>query len=251
MANESHLLDRAAAVDKDLGSLASGMTARQTLTLVVGFGLLAAIAGFYWYGYSIAKPLLEPKTMVDAASGLAMENLPTVRKEVVAYAKDNLPGLAAFASKSAMDNLPMAREHLEGMLLAGADKQLADARDPLRATLQQLVRKNKKLLAEGATELTKSPEAADKFLKNVAEAAEKDLGADMDKTVGTMAGAIEGFGDTLRTAGVETRRSSLQVMLREILMLAKRLSLEMHEAMPADAKAQIKDAAKEFGGNSK
>jgi hypothetical protein len=251
MASESQLADRAAAVEKQISGLASSLTAKQMLTAILGFGLLAAIAGFYWYGYTMVKPMLEPKMVVDAGVGLALDNMPAARKEIVGLAKEQLPQLAQFASSTALEQLPSVRGQLEGMLLAGADKALVEHSEPLRATMREMVRKNKRMLAEGAQELTKSPAEADKYLKNIAELTEKELGADLDKTVGTMAGAIEGFGDTLANANVENaKRSSLQVMLREMLMLSKRLSIEMSEgvALPKEAMDLLKSAPGGAGG---
>src|SRR5438105_14019886 len=106
-------LDRLEQVRRELARERRRVTWSAVLSLLLGLVLLAALGGYFVYGYSELRVLAKPEGLVDLAEVYIQKYIPELQKQIKDEAAKNAPKWAADLSKQALDNLPTGRKRLE------------------------------------------------------------------------------------------------------------------------------------------
>jgi hypothetical protein len=250
-----------AAMESRIDRIRHGVVAQQTrlnrgtrLTAIVGSALCVLMAIYFYIGYVKISGVMTPKSIVEAAETVIMDNLPSARRDLEEQIKDQADDWAATISTNIQENVPKVREQVEDFIM----NKVGDATDQLEVLtatrFRTFVQQNRPMLADGFNSL-KKPEDAERFLADLKSALEKEMVTDMREESEDMLQTIlqlrrklamlkEGAGPSGKSLDSE------QVLEREVLMIAKRLQVETGAEQPDDTPKKSKKKAAAKGPDS-
>ena len=205
------------------------------LTAIIGVVLCGLMAVYFGYFYKIVGELLDPKYLADAAEDLLVRRLPEERRKLEPKIKESAPEWARSASTSFQQNLPDLRIRAEDLIMKQMDKGFDQIKILTADQFRKFVQQNRPMLADGFNSF-QNPDKAERFLADLQTAVEKNMAADVrdqaNEFLHVMIDLNRKLGKLEKGAGL----NSEEALLREILMIAKRLEAEGGEEPPVKRK---------------
>ena len=90
--------------------------------MYIGGGLLGIILLYLIWASSQINVLLDPEGMAEAATGLAIENIPQISQNLSTTIKEAAPRVAQQTSSEILELVPMYRSNLEGEIMPIIDE---------------------------------------------------------------------------------------------------------------------------------
>ena len=229
----------AGALQARLDRIRFGVSAQQTrmargiiITTIVGLVLCAWIAISPGVLYKWAQELLTPKNIGDIVENTIDERLPELRKRLEPEIEANAPDWARAVSQALQDQTPELRARLEVMIMERVEEGLKTLQGLSAERFRGFVAQNRVDLADGFNSL-QDPAKAKRFIADLHVAVEKSMGRDVEEQA---EGMLHTFVDLNRKVKRLSKGEGLrneEVVMREILMTAKRLQ---EESAPSDKK---------------
>ncbi|MBM4002848.1 MAG: hypothetical protein FJ295_06100 [Planctomycetes bacterium] len=206
-----------------LGRTASRLRLANSFTLIVGVLLVALLAGYFIFGYRQLAEIMEPDTLVAAASTWIEEQLPVARRTVQDEVTRHAPDWAESLSKQAQNSLPDLRGKLEEHVLLQVDEMAEKAMDISEVEFRKFLRDNREPLRKSFEELAVNPQLADESLQLIEEMVDREFQFNMREGADDLFAILN-----LMTAKLSRLKSGkdldeLEQLERRVLMLARRL----------------------------
>jgi hypothetical protein len=171
--------ERLQRLEQDLIRQRKSIDGSTTLTTIVGLIVLAAIAGFYYYGYQEISIVKDPNRIVDYGQTILDDNIGPLRARLESEIVQSAPQWAETLSKEALGSLPVARRRLEMMAKEYTEQALAETRKVTAEKFQEYFASHHKELEKAFEELAKSPNLAENTLQDLERGLNKDLEVDL------------------------------------------------------------------------
>ncbi|MBM79462.1 MAG: hypothetical protein CMJ78_02565, partial [Planctomycetaceae bacterium] len=209
------------------------------ITLVVGVVALAAVAGYFYYGYNKANELLDNELLTSAAISMAEDQLPEVRRSVQEQIITSAPEWAAQLSDQAVSAMPKVRTELEDYVIEQTEDVLGQVEVMTADQFRRILQDNRQTLQEGFTALADDEDLSDATLQQIESALEKELQNDMQESAGTVLETLTMLNERIERLKGGVGLSAEEKIERRVLMRAKRLQLQ--EADPTMRREKEKE----------
>ena len=197
-----------------------------TVTLVVGLILLIFIAGYFTFGYTMFKSVLDPEQLVAATTDMIENQLPEYRKTIEGEIKNNAPTWAEQASEQGLAALPQLRERIENAAIDQANNMIENFAVMSEDEFRRVLRENKDILQDSFKQLASEEELSEDMLKLVEDALEKQLQGSMEENASTILRQLRNINMALEDLADDNELTQDERKMREVLMIARRLQLE-------------------------
>jgi hypothetical protein len=220
------LKERLARAQRELEMLRHKTSRATSTTLVLTVVALAAICGYFYYGYSQISKYTEPDKLVSYAQQLVEDQLPTVRQSLKEQVIRSAPSWAEGLSKQAIQSLPGGRTKLEGYILEQYENSAQQGITLTDKEFREFLNKNRPLLEQKFKELGSKPELADDSLAELQARLEGTLQANMHAQAGQLLDTILLLNDKLKRLRSDQNLSPQELTERRLLMVVKRMRME-------------------------
>jgi len=173
------LKERLQRLEQDLIRQRKRVDGSTTLTTIVGIIVLAAIGGFFYFGYKEVSIFRDPKMIVDYGESFLDDNIPQLRARLESEIVQSAPQWAATLSKEALGYLPVGRQRLEKMAMEYTDEAMKETRSMTNEKFKAYFAAHHKELEKKFEELAKSSDLAENSLLDIQADLEKDLQVDL------------------------------------------------------------------------
>jgi hypothetical protein len=175
--------DRLTQLQRELARMRRGTQVSNVLTFVVGVLVLAALAGYFAYGYVvIKKELTDPEKLVGYAEQelkpRLREGRETLEKQIVKMS----PEWAERLSQQALDNVPTARQRLEKYSMEQYDSSVKRVTVVTDEQFRKYLKENRPMLEKRFKELADTPELSEAQLTELEQSLAASLETDMKGT---------------------------------------------------------------------
>ena len=214
---------------RDLEKLRRGFQRGTWLTAIVGFLLLALLAGYFCYGYFQIKILADPENLVALVGTTLDSQIPVVRQSVETQVNDNAAVWAEQTSQQIVAYAPTLREHVETAALAQTDDLIDKFTVMGETQFRRVIDENRDTMKNGLQQL-KANEELDAHVMELFEAAfEKELQVSMESQSEELTAALTEINERLAQLGSGEGLEPEEVIHRRILMLARRMMMEQFD----------------------
>lgn len=198
------------------------------LTASIGAILCVLMAFYFYVGYSKIKEAITPKSIVETAESLVIDNLPAAVKALEEQINERADEWAADISTRIQGNIPDVRAKAEDFIVKKADEGLDQLHVLTEEQFRTFLGENKNMMSEGFVSLQK-PDQAEEFVQNLHDAVAKQMSNDIrDQSEEMLHTAID-LNAKLEKLKSGQKLNEEQALEREILMIAKRLQREEAE----------------------
>jgi hypothetical protein len=209
-----------------LGRTASRLRLANSFTMIVGILIVVLLAAYFIFGYRQLAELMEPDTLVAAASTWIEEQLPVARRTVQEEVTRHAPDWAASLSKQAQSSLPELRGKLEEHVQLQVDEMAESAMAISEVQFRKFLRDNRESLRKSFEELAANPQLTDESLQLIEEMVDREFQFNMREGADDLFAILN-----LMTAKLTRLKSGKDLdeqerLERRVLMLARRLQQE-------------------------
>jgi hypothetical protein len=224
---------RLAACEKELSVQAASIRRSGALTLGVGIVLLGLLAGYFWYGYQQISSVMNPDTLVAAASGWVEDQLPEVRKSLETEVDKSAPVWAASLSKQARDSLPSLRSKLEEHVMQQVDATIEQTVNMTDAEFRKFLQDNRPTLEQGFKDLKGDPALAQESLQRIEDAVQEQFAVNMQQGASDLFATLGQMRAKLVRLKAGTSLTQEEKLERHVLTLLR--GLQLSSVPPASA----------------
>jgi hypothetical protein len=230
------------AVRRDLAVLAGRAQRSSMLTLVVGAIALAALTGYFWFGYNKLKEFSQPQLLVDYGAQIMSDRLPEARASLEKQVRDQAPAWAEGLSRRAIESMPTAREQLEKYLSKQLDEALDKGTIVTEEKFREFLKDNHETLAVSIRDISTSPEEAEKELEAIEAGLEKTIQGDLRRTFRDMCDGLVLVNEKLDRLKKAEGLTEGELLERRVAILARRV-MKSQSPMPAARIVPVNSAA--------
>ena len=220
------LKERLQRLEQDLIRQRKRVNTTTTLTAVVGVIALIAVAGYSYIGYREVSVLRNPEMVVQYGQQMLDDNIPQLRQKLEIEIIESAPQWANTLSKEALEQLPVARKHLEKLTTDYMDEALVSSRSMTDQQFRTFLRDHHEDMEKKFEELAKSPELAESSLADLERNLDKEFQTNMQAEAAEILKKL-----TQATNGFKRMREGKNLNQEEQLgrrawMIARRLRTE-------------------------
>ena len=228
-------IDRLDAAQQTITKLHSDLNSSNRLTRIVGSVMLLLLAGYFAYGYSEIKKLLEPDTLVPYGAQMLQDRIPEARHAIVKQVSNSAPAWAEQVSGKLRDELPGLRGKLEEYVLHETEGMLKQAATLSEDHVRKAIRENKDILDTHIRELADHEELSDASAQALVTALEGELKVDLMDQSELILDTVRSLDTRVRELAKGEGLDEEEQIERQILMLARRIQLSEADPKPIAA----------------
>lgn len=217
-------------LEKSLARTSGRLARGAIVTRVVGIALLCLVCGYFVYGYTEIKTLIDPNFIVPMAGNMLDDAVPQLRKSLHETVAASAPVWAESLSTAAIQAAPTAREGLENYVLEQTSGVLDDAVKIGEEHLRQALQENRAEMEQALKQLAKDEQYSEETLKIFVEALNKELGRDMQEQAHEVLGTLIGLKEKLQHLAGGKSLSRDEILERHTLMTVRHLQLREADA---------------------
>ena len=195
------------------------------LTAIIGVVLCGLMAVYFGVFYKLVSDLLTPKQLGDYAEDVLTRKLPEVRKALEPQIKESAPTWARDVSTGFQENLPQLRARSEDLIMKQIEKGFEQLKVLTAEQFRSFVQQNRAMLADGFNSF-RDPVKAERFLADLQTAVENSMSTNVREEANELMHVMIDLNRKLDKLEKGQGLNSEEVLLREILMIAKRLEAE-------------------------
>ncbi|MBI3463728.1 MAG: hypothetical protein HY000_11830 [Planctomycetes bacterium] len=198
------------------------------LTAIIGVVLCGLMAVYFGVFYKLVSDMLTPKHLADTAEDVLTRRLPEARRALEPQIKESAPTWARDASNSFQENLPQLRTRSEDLIMKQIEKGLEHVQILTAEQFRGFVQQNRAMLADGFNSF-RDPDKAERFLGDLQLAVESSMSTNLREEANELMRVLIDLnrkGEKLKTG---QGLNSEEALLREILMIARRLEAQEGE----------------------
>jgi hypothetical protein len=173
------LKDRLDHLQRQLARQRRRTQAATVLTVLVGLLILAALCGYFVYGYMKINEVAKPETVLDWAELEVNQRLPEGRQMLEKQIIESSPDWAKTLSQQVQDNIPKARESLEKHVMEQYASSMQEVTRLSDDQFRKYLKDNRKMLEKRMKELEDKPELAEAPLEELTMSLDEHLQSDM------------------------------------------------------------------------
>lgn len=232
------------AVESELSKISTSMARSAKVTGVIGVVLMAAMLGYFIFGFSEIEDLTKPENLVALAGEVVNSSLPEIRESVQSTVKESAPDWAQAISDQAIGATPTIRESLEDHILAQTEGVISNGVNLGEAEFRKILRENKSSFEETLDELAEGEEFSEETMQIFLDAVNKELGRDMEDQAEEVLGTLIALNEKLQKLKSNSSLNKEEALERQTLMVIRRLQIKEQDAQVLAAKKKAEEAAK-------
>lgn len=231
------------AVESELSKISTSMARSAKVTAVIGIILMAAMLGYFTFGFSEIEDLTKPENLVALAGEVVNSSLPEIRESVQSTVKDSAPDWAQAISDQAIGATPTIRESLEDHILAQTEGVIANGVNVGEAEFRKILRENKSAFEDTLDELAEGEEFSEETMQIFVDAVNKELGRDMEDQAEEVLGTLIALNEKVQKLSSNSGLNKEEALERQTLMVIRRLQIKEQDAQILEAKKKAEEAA--------
>lgn len=231
------------AVENELSKISTGMARSAKVTAFIGIILMAAMLGYFTFGFSEIEDLTKPENLVALAGEVVNSSLPEIRESVQSTVKDQAPDWAQAISDQAIGATPTIRESLEDHILAQTEGVIANGVNLGEAEFRKILRENKSSFEDTLDELAEGEEFSEETMQIFLEAVNKELGRDMEDQAEEVLGTLIALNEKIQKLSSNSGLNKEEALERQTLMVIRRLQIKEQDAQVLAAKKKAEEDA--------
>lgn len=231
------------AVENELSKISTSMARSAKVTAVIGIILMAAMLGYFTFGFSEIEDLTKPENLVALAGEVVNSSLPEIRESVQSTVKDQAPDWAQAISDQAIGATPTIRESLEDHILAQTEGVIANGVNLGEAEFRKILRENKTSFEDTLDELAEGEEFSEETMQIFLDAVNKELGRDMEDQAEEVLGTLIALNEKIQKLSSNSELNKEEALERQTLMVIRRLQIKEQDAQVLAAKKKAEEDA--------
>lgn len=231
------------AVENELSKISTSMARSAKVTAVIGIILMAAMLGYFTFGFSEIEDLTKPENLVALAGEVVNSSLPEIRESVQTTVKDQAPDWAQAISDQAIGATPTIRESLEDHILAQTEGVIANGVNLGEAEFRKILRENKTAFEDTLDELAEGEEFSEETMQIFLDAVNKELGRDMEDQAEEVLGTLIALNEKIQKLSSNSGLNKEEALERQTLMVIRRLQIKEQDAQVLAAKKKAEEDA--------
>lgn len=231
------------AVENELSKISTSMARSAKVTAVIGIILMAAMLGYFTFGFSEIEDLTKPENLVALAGEVVNSSLPEIRESVQSTVKDQAPDWAQAISDQAIGATPTIRESLEDHILAQTEGVIANGVNLGEAEFRKILRENKTSFEDTLDELAEGEEFSEETMQIFLDAVNKELGRDMEDQAEEVLGTLIALNEKIQKLSSNSGLNKEEALERQTLMVIRRLQIKEQDAQVLAAKKKAEEDA--------
>ena len=231
------------AVENDLSKISTSMARSARVTGFVGVILMAAMLGYFTFGFSEIEDLTKPENLVALAGEVVNSSLPEIRESVQDTVKSSAPDWAQAISDQAIGATPTIRESLEDHILAQTEGVISNGVNMGEAEFRKILRENKDSFEQTIDELAEGEEYSEETLQIFLKAVNEELGRDMEDQAEEVLGTLIALNEKLQKLSSNDSLNKEEALERQTLMVIRRLQIQEQDSQILALKKAEEDAA--------
>lgn len=228
------------AVENDLSKISTSMACSARVTGVI---LMAAMLGYFTFGFGEIEDLTKPENLVALAGEVVNSSLPEIRQSVQETVKTSAPDWAQAISDQAIGATPTIRESLEDHILAQTEGVISNGVNMGEAEFRKVLRENKDSFEKTIDELAEGEEYSEETLQIFLEAVNKEMGRDMHDQAEEVLGTLIALNEKLQKLSSNDSLNKEEALERQTLMVIRRLQIQEQDAQILARKKAEEEAA--------
>jgi hypothetical protein len=213
------------------------------ITGTVGIILVAAMIGYFIYGFREVTSLTEPEKLVALAGQVAGDSLPEIRRSVQDTVKSQAPDWAQAISDQAIGATPTIRESLEDHILAQTEGVISNGVNMGEAEFRKILRDNKDSFEQTIDELAEGEEYSEETLQIFLKAVNNEMGRDMEDQAEEVLGTLIALNEKLQKLSSNDALNKEEALERQTLMVIRRLQIQEQDSQILARRKAEEDAA--------
>lgn len=227
------------AVEKRLDEISKKMAKESKVMLIAGLVVLALMTGYFVYGLSMIKGVLDPEILVATGNTLLGDQIPALRKQVQEQVIDSAPVWAEDLSKQAVGAAPSAREKLEDQILAQTRTTIEQYISVGDEEFKAVLTANRSAFEETLDSLATDEDFTDETVNIFVDALNKEMGQDMQDQAEQVFGTIVALREKIEKLAAGGNLTKEERNERDSLSILRRLKMS-----EANVQAERAEAAK-------
>ena len=230
-------------VENDLSKISTSMARSARVTGFIGVILMAAMLGYFIFGFSEIEDLTKPENLVALAGEVVNSSLPEIRESVQSTVNDSAPDWAQAISDQAIGATPTIRESLEDHILGQSEDVISNNVTLGKTEFQRILRENRSSFEVTLDELEDGSEFSEETLQIFLDAVNKELGRDMEDQAEEVLGTLIALNEKLQKLSSNDALNKEEALERQTLMVIRRLQLQEQDAQMLARRKAEEDAA--------
>lgn len=230
-------------VENELSKISTSMARSAKVTAVIGIILMAAMLGYFTFGFSEIEDLTKPENLVALAGEVVNSSLPEIRESVQSTVKDQAPDWAQAISDQAIGATPTIRESLEDHILAQTEGVIANGVNLGEAEFRKILRENKSSFEDTLDDLAEGEEFSEETMQIFLDAVNKELGRDMEDQAEEVLGTLIALNEKIQKLSSNSGLNKEEALERQTLMVIRRLQIKEQDAQVLAAKKKAEEDA--------
>ena len=218
--------ERIDAAQRNLKSLRRRFQFGTWMTVIIGFGLLALVSFYFYYGYKEISDLKDPELIVSLVGDTVDSQIPQLATMAKDQVDTNATVWAEQASQQALAQLPTLREWLEQAACKQADRGIKELDVVGEEKFRELLRNNRDTVARAIQDVKDDDEVSDGVVVLLEEALEKELGLGLQEQADVLFTLLNDMGENMELLQEGENLSDEQKAELRVLMLARRWQQE-------------------------
>lgn len=231
--------ERANRVQAELAALRQSTNRSAALTLLIGGLVLAALCGYFYYGYREISSVMTPDNLIDFGFAQLDSEIPNLSARIEQEVITGAPQWADQLSKQVLDGIPTARKKLEEHALKEADKTFKEVNVMTDQHFKKFVTDNRKDLDQMFKDLASDdPQKAQGHIDALEKMADRQLQKEMQDEMAEFMNTVNKAHQQLKKLKEGKKLTPEEEVERRALMITRRLQsehLEPNKPIPGKA----------------
>jgi len=219
-------IERLEATHRQLKAMRRRFQRSTWITAIIGFGLLALVAGYFAYGYTEISDFRNPDLLVALVGDAVDQAIPEIRRTVEAEVNNNAPVWAEQVSQQVVATIPTGRQKLEDYACEQADTIIEQLDVMGEKEFRRLLAENRPAVEEAIRQLKEDQELSDDIVLALEAALEKELKIGMEDQAALLLAVIKELNKKMKALQAGEDLDEEQQAERRALMLARRMQVE-------------------------
>ena len=212
-------------VEQNLAAISEGLSRSARTTKTVGLVLMAALLGYFVWGFSYINELFNPDKIVPLAGVMIQDNLPSLRQTLETSLTEQAPIWAEGLSTSAIEAAPSAREQLEDYAIEQTSASIEQVAEVGEKEFRAILKDNRSQFEVTFEQLADDQEYSEETLEVFRDAVNAQLGQDMQSQATEVLGTLIALHDKLDKLAAGETMNQEEATERHALMMIRHLQL--------------------------
>ena len=248
MSSSKTLTERLEASHRELSKMRRRFRRGTWTTVIIGFGLLLLVAGYFCYGYMEISSFRNPDLLVSLVGNMLDQQIPQLRRRLQDEVEKNATTWAEQASQQVVSVVPTLRQELEDYTCKQTDALIAKLNVMGEKEFRRMLNENRSTVEQSLQDLKDHDELSEGAVVLLEEALEKELQVSMQDQAAVLLTILSELNKNFKTLHQDENLNAEQESTRRALMIVKRLQKERFGDVRIEdlAPSVVTEAVEEF-----